>query len=251
MRFEVITLFPEVFPGPLGAGVVGRALSQGLLEVGATDLRHFGLGERRQVDDVPFGGGPGMVLKPEPLFAAVREARHRRGDVPAREVLLSAHGRRLDQQLAAELARVEAVLLVCGRYQGVDERVRLGLELEEISVGDFVVSGGELPAMLLIEAVARLLPGALGDPESRSGESFSGPLPEHPHYTRPAVFEGLEVPEVLRSGDHARISRWREQAAAERERRLRPGATPAGEPELMLDPARGREGATARLGGAR
>ncbi|MFZ0994386.1 MAG: tRNA (guanosine(37)-N1)-methyltransferase TrmD [Candidatus Dormiibacterota bacterium] len=222
MRFDVITLFPEIFPGPLAAGVVGRALEQGLIEIQAHDLRHFGLGVHRQVDDVPYGGGPGMVLRPEPLFQAVREIRAVPGMPPARGILLSAHGRKLSTELIEELSRETALLLVCGRYEGVDERVRMGLELDEVSVGDFVVSGGELPAMMLIEAVARRLPGTLGDPESALDESFSGGLPEYPHYTRPAVFEGMTVPEVLRRGDHAKIARWRAEAALERARRLRP-----------------------------
>jgi tRNA (guanine37-N1)-methyltransferase len=222
MRFDVITLFPEIFPGPLAAGVVGRALEQGLIEIETHDLRQFGLGVHRQVDDVPYGGGPGMVLRPEPLFQAVRSIRDAPGMPSPRGILLSAHGRKLSADLVEELSREVALLLVCGRYEGVDERVRTGLRLEEVSVGDFVVSGGELPAMMLIEAVARHLPGTLGDPESALDESFSGGLPEYPHYTRPAVFEGMAVPEVLRSGDHAKIARWRAEAALERAHRLRP-----------------------------
>jgi tRNA (guanine37-N1)-methyltransferase len=222
MRFEVITLFPEIFPGPLAAGVVGRALEQGLIEIQAHDLRQFGLGVHRQVDDIPYGGGPGMVLRPEPLFEAVRAIQAAPGMPHPRGILLSAHGRKLSAELVEELSREVALLLVCGRYEGVDERVRTGLELDEVSVGDFVVSGGELPAMMVIEAVARRLPGTLGDPESAIDESFNGGLPEYPHYTRPAVFEGMAVPEVLRSGDHAKIANWRAEAALERARRLRP-----------------------------
>jgi len=222
MRFDVITLFPEIFPGPLAAGVVGRALEQGLIEIQAHDLRQFGLGVHRQVDDIPYGGGPGMVLRPEPLFKAVRAIQAVPEVAPARGMLLSAHGRKLTAELVEGLALEQGLLLVCGRYEGVDERVHMGLYLDEISVGDFVVSGGELPAMMLIEAVARRLPGTLGDPESALDESFSGGLPEYPHYTRPAVFEGMAVPEVLRSGDHAKIASWRAEAALERARRLRP-----------------------------
>ncbi|MGH7697111.1 MAG: tRNA (guanosine(37)-N1)-methyltransferase TrmD, partial [Candidatus Dormibacteria bacterium] len=231
----------------------GRALSSGGVELRAHDLRAFGLGERRQVDDVPFGGGPGMVLKPEPLFAAVRAVRALGGTPPEREILLSAHGRPLASDLIEQLAGAGRVLLVCGRYQGVDERVHRGLGLEEVSVGDFVVSGGELPAMILIEAVARRLPGTLGDPESTRDESFSAAGLEHPHYTRPAVFEGMAVPEVLRSGDHAGIERWRAEAAQERARRLRPELVPAvanGAEFEKQHPALGRRGADARLGGA-
>lgn len=222
MRFDVITLFPEIFPGPLAAGVVGRALEQGLIEIQAHDLRQFGLGVHRQVDDIPYGGGPGMVLRPEPLFQAVRAIQAVPGMPHSRGVLLSAHGRKLTADLVDELALEQGLLLICGRYEGVDERVRTGLSLDEVSVGDFVVSGGELPAMMVIEAVARRLPGTLGDPESALDESFSGGLPEYPHYTRPAVFEGMAVPEVLRSGDHAKIASWRAEAALERARRLRP-----------------------------
>jgi len=257
MRFDVVTLFPGLFPGPLAAGVVGRALDQGRIQIETCDLREFGLGAHRQVDDIPFGGWPGMVLRPEPLFAAVRSLRALRGLPDAKGILLSAHGQSLGAELVAELARAPRLLLVCGRYEGVDERVRAGLELEEISVGDFVVSGGELPAMLLIEAVARQLPGTLGDPESALDESFSQGLPEYPHYTRPAVFEGMAVPEVLRSGDHAKIASWRAAAALERARRLRPDLLVAAGMALTEDETAeneprgpGRAAAGARLGGA-
>ncbi|MGA7362906.1 MAG: tRNA (guanosine(37)-N1)-methyltransferase TrmD [Candidatus Dormiibacterota bacterium] len=222
MRIDVITLFPDIFPGPLQAGVVGRALDQGLIEIKTHDLRQWGRGVHRQVDDIPYGGGPGMVLRPEPLFEAVRIVREEVGPPEPRGVLLSAHGRRLTTALVEELALERRLLMICGRYEGVDERVRSGLHLDEISVGDFVVSGGELPAMMLIEAVARRVPGTLGDPASALDESFSEGLPEYPHYTRPAVFEGMAVPEVLRSGDHAKIATWRAEAAMERARRLRP-----------------------------
>jgi tRNA (guanine37-N1)-methyltransferase len=255
MRFDLITLFPEIFPGPLAAGVVGRALEQGLIEIHAHDLRQFGLGVHRQVDDIPYGGGPGMVLRPEPLFQAVRVIQALPGMPPLRGMLLSAHGRKLTAELVQELALEEGLLLVCGRYEGVDERVPTGLKLDEVSVGDFVVSGGELPAMMLIEAVARRLPGTLGDPESALDESFSGGLPEYPHYTRPAVFEGMAVPEVLRSGDHAKIASWRAEAALERARRLRPDlleATGDGGTAEMADRDEKRDAAATGvpLGGA-
>jgi tRNA (guanine37-N1)-methyltransferase len=237
MRFDVITLFPAVFPGPLAAGVVGRALEQGLIEIEAHDLRQWGLGAHRQVDDIPYGGGPGMVLRPEPLFEAIRKVREVAGLPRPRGILLSAHGRRLTAELVEELAREPRLLLVCGRYEGVDERVSTGLQLDEVSVGDFVVSGGELPAMMLIEAVARRLPGTLGDPESAVDESFSAGLPEYPHYTRPAVFEGMAVPEVLRSGDHAKIASWRAEAAMERARRLRPDLLTGAGRERAAEPA--------------
>ncbi|HVD03088.1 MAG TPA: tRNA (guanosine(37)-N1)-methyltransferase TrmD [Candidatus Dormibacteraeota bacterium] len=233
MRFDVVTLFPEAFPGPLAVGVVGRALQAGLIQLASHDLREWGLGSHRQVDDTPFGGGPGMVLRPEPLFSAVRAVRELPGLDPGHAILLSAHGRRLTPPVIEELAQHPRLILVCGRYEGVDERVRVGLGLDEISIGDFVVSGGELPAMVLIEAVARQLPGTVGDPASVVDESFADGLPEYPHYTRPAVFEDLEVPAVLRSGDHAKIAAWRRAAARERLQRLRPDlATDAAVPSV-------------------
>jgi len=222
MRVDVVTLFPEVFPGPLGVGVVGRAIERGTLEVQAHDLRQHGLGAHRQVDDEPFGGGPGMVLRPEPLFAAVRALRALAGLPPGHAILLGAHGRRFDADGARRLAGEARLILICGRYQGVDERVVEGLALDELSIGDFVLSGGELAAMVVVEAVARQLAGTLGAPESLQQESFTRGTVEHPHYTRPAVFEGWPVPEVLRGGDHAAIARWRHRAAAARARRLRP-----------------------------
>ena len=235
MQVEVVTLFPEVFPGPLGVGVVGRAIERGQLQVRAHDLRGHGVGPHRQVDDEPFGGGPGMVLRPEPIFAAVRALRADRSQPVGRAILLGAHGRRFDAAAARRLAAEPRLILICGRYQGVDERVVEGCGLEEVSVGDFVLSGGELAAMVVIEAAARHLPGTLGAPESLHDESFTKGGVEHPHYTRPAVFEDRAVPEVLRSGDHAAIARWRLQAAGERALRLRPDL-------LGRDPGPGRAG---------
>lgn len=217
MRVDVITIFPGVFPGPLGVGVVGRAVEQGLLSVAAHDLRDHTEGRHRQVDDIPFGGGAGMVLKPEPLLRAVRAIRAQ--DPAVRAILLSPQGRRFDQAVARELAGEAHLLLVCGRYQGVDERARAEIG-EELSVGDYVLSGGEVAAMAVIEATARLLPGTLGSPESLQGETFSQPGGvEPPLYTRPADFEGRTVPEVLRSGDHAAIERWRREQIEELQRR--------------------------------
>ncbi|MHB1500768.1 MAG: tRNA (guanosine(37)-N1)-methyltransferase TrmD [Candidatus Dormibacteria bacterium] len=249
MRFDVVTLFPEAFPGPAGMGVVGRALQSGLIKIETHDLRRWGMGSRRQVDDIPFGGGPGMVLRPEPLFAAVREVAALPGLEPPHSVLLSAPGRRLDAATAAELARYPRLLLVCGRYEGVDERVRIGLGLDEISIGDFVISGGELAALVLIDAVARQLPGTLGDPTSVVDESFADGLVEYPHYTRPAVFENLEVPAVLRSGDHAKIAAWRSEAARERTSRLRPDLlAPTGDGDPLDDTQRQPDPAAAGPG---
>jgi len=219
MRVDVLTIFPDVFPGPLGIGVVGRALERGLLSVQAHDLREYTHDRHRQVDDIPFGGGPGMVLKPEPLLEAVRG--FRTDNAATRVILLSPQGRVFNQEIARELASESHLVLVCGRYQGVDERAREEIG-EELSVGDYVLSGGELAAMVVVEAVARLLPGTLGSQESLSDETFTDRGFEPPLYTRPAVFEGREVPEVLRSGNHAAIERWRREQSDERMRRRRP-----------------------------
>jgi tRNA (guanine37-N1)-methyltransferase len=222
MRFEVLTIFPDVFPGPLGVGVVGRALERGELSLRIHDLRDFTTGRHRQVDDIAFGGGPGMVLKPEPLVRAVRRLR---GELPGlRSILLSPQGRRFDQAVARELAAESALLLVCGRYQGVDERARAAIG-EELSVGDYVLSGGEIAAMAIIEAVARLVPGVVGSADSLADETFSAATEgglEAPLYTRPSDFEGEVVPEVLRGGNHAAIAAWRHRQAREATRRRRP-----------------------------
>jgi len=221
MHVDVLTIFPEIFPGPLGIGVVGRALDCGALTLRAHDLRTWTTDRHRQVDDVPFGGGAGMVLKPEPLIRAVRQ--FRAADPGTRALLLGPQGRPLTQSVVRELAAEAHLLLVCGRYQGVDERARAEIG-EELSVGDFILSGGEVAAMAVVEAVARLLPGTIGSPESLSGETFSenGAGFEPPLYTRPAEFEGHEVPAVLRSGDHAAIERWRRQQGEVRLRQRRP-----------------------------
>jgi tRNA (guanine37-N1)-methyltransferase len=222
MRFHVLTIFPALFPGPLGAGVVGRALDARALSLQVHDLRDFAPGPHRQVDDAPFGGGAGMVLKAEPLVRAVRAVRE--ADPAVRSILLSPQGRVFTQAVARELASEESLLLVCGRYQGVDARARDDIG-EELSVGDFVLSGGEVAAMVVIEATARLVPGVVGSPESLSDETFStgaGGGFEAPLYTRPASFEGVEVPAVLRGGDHAEIDAWRRREGERRTRRRRP-----------------------------
>ncbi len=222
MRFEILTIFPEVFPGPLAVGVVGRARENGDVVLNVHDLRDYTEDRHRQVDDIAFGGGPGMILKPEPLIRAVRRLR---AEVPGlRTILLSPQGRHLDQEVARELAGESALLLVCGRYQGVDERAREEIG-EELSVGDYVLSGGEVAAMAVVDAVARLLPGVVGSPELLADETFSeaaGGGLEAPLYTRPADFEGRIVPEVLRSGNHAAIAAWRRQQSHESTRRRRP-----------------------------
>jgi len=214
---EVLTLFPEMFPGPLSAGVTGRGLASGLVTLRLHNLRDYTHDRHRQVDDVPYGGGAGMVLKPEPIFEAVR-ARAGKGPV----ILLTPQGELLNQGLVRELASHDDLYLICGRYEGVDERVAAHLVDREISIGDYVLTGGELPAMVLIDAVSRLVTGVLGSEESPRDESFDQHLLEYPHYTRPAEFEGHPVPEVLRSGHHAEIERWRRAQAAERTRRRRP-----------------------------
>jgi len=214
---EVLTLFPEMFPGPLSAGVTGRGLASGLVTLRVHNLREYTHDRHRQVDDVPYGGGAGMVLKPEPIFEAVRA---RTGDGPV--ILLTPQGKLLNQAVVRELASHDDLYLICGRYEGVDERVATHLVDREISIGDYVLTGGELPAMVLIDAISRLVTGVLGSEESPKDESFDQHLLEYPHYTRPAEFEGHLVPEVLRSGHHAEIERWRRAQAAERTRRRRP-----------------------------
>jgi tRNA (guanine37-N1)-methyltransferase len=252
MRFDLITIFPEFFAGPLQHGIVRKAREEGLITTHVQDLRVFSKDKHRTVDDRPFGGGEGMVLKPEPLFDAVEyllgqsvggaEARH---ELHAKTaiVLLSAAGKRFTQEVARRYAQMERILFICGRYEGVDERVAEHLATEEVSVGDFVLSGGELPAALMVDALTRLLPGALGNQASSENESFSLPvlstantpmasdrsllhsshqLLDFPHYTRPADFRGWKVPEVLISGNHAEVGKWRRAQALEKTRRNRP-----------------------------
>ncbi|GAC1452945.1 MAG: tRNA (guanosine(37)-N1)-methyltransferase TrmD [Steroidobacteraceae bacterium] len=221
MKIEVVTLFPRMIAGALEFGVLGRAVERGLLRVGTEDPRAHTSDVHRTVDDRPYGGGPGMVMKPEPLLAAIRAA-HARLPGGSPRVYLSAQGERFKQAQAQELAELPGLLLLAGRYEGVDERViELGID-RELSVGDYVVSGGELPALTVIDAVARLLPGVLGDERSSGEDSFAQGLLDWPHYTRPEVFEGREVPPVLLSGDHASIRRWRLRQAVARTRERRP-----------------------------
>jgi tRNA (guanine37-N1)-methyltransferase len=229
MKIEVVTLFPEMIAGALGFGIVGRALERGLLSVGTEDPRAHTSDVHGTVDDRPYGGGPGMVLKPEPLMAAIRAAQGRLPEGAPR-IYLSAQGEPLGHAMARELAALPGFLLVAGRYEGLDERVvELGID-REVSIGDYVLSGGELPALVVIDAVARLLPGALGDERSSVEESFVAGLLDWPHYTRPEVFEGLAVPPVLLSGNHADIRRWRLEQALERTHRRRPDLLAKGEP---------------------
>jgi tRNA (guanine37-N1)-methyltransferase len=217
VRIDVFTIFPEYLDGPLSLSIVGRARAAGRLDLRLHDPRDQTSDVHRTVDDTPFGGGPGMVMKPEPLFAAVEAAQ------PPRPLfLLSASGRRFDQRLAEQLAATDGFSLLCGRYEGVDQRVADHLCDDELSVGDFVLPGGEVAALVVVEAVTRLLPGALGNDASTGEESFAADLLEYPQYTRPATFRGHEVPDVLRTGDHGRIARWRTAQALHRTLARRP-----------------------------
>ena len=210
LKVDVVTIFPELYPGPLGHSVVGRALRNGILDVHAVDLRSFAHDRRGTVDDKPYGGGPGMLMKVEPLVEAVESLRR-----PESVVLLATpRGERFTQRMAEELAQASHLVIVCGHYEGVDERAAELLQWREVSIGDYVLSSGNLPAMVIVDAVARLLPGVLGSDESSEDESFSAGLLEYPQYTRPPEYRGLKVPEVLLSGDHGEIARWRRAEAA-------------------------------------
>ena len=219
MRIDVVTIFPGIFESPLRESLLGRAIEAGLVDVRVHDLRDATTDKHRQVDDESYGGGPGMVMKPEPVFAALEAL----GPGERRTLLLSPAGRRLDQALVRELAAEPWLVLICGRYEGVDERVVEGLHAEEVSIGDYVVAGGEVPALVVLEAVTRLVPGVIGREESHEQDSFGRHgLLDHPHYTRPAEFRGMQVPQTLLSGNHAEIERWRREAALEKTRRNRP-----------------------------
>ena len=221
MRVDVITIFPRIVEAGLSEGVVGRARTAGLLDIVVHNLRDFTTDKHHVVDDVPFGGGPGMVMKPEPFFAALNAIRATRG-TPDVVALLTPAGRRFMQDGARRLASQRHVVLLCGRYEGIDERVRDALATEEISIGDYVLSGGEVPALAVIDAAARLVPGVVGDDQSVEADSFTRGLLDYPHYTRPAEYEGRQVPEVLLSGHHAEIRRWRREAALQRTVERRP-----------------------------
>ncbi len=229
LEVHLLTLFPEALEAYLQASILGRAQRAGVLRVHLLDFRRFATDRHQHVDDRPYGGGPGMVLKPEPIFAAVEWVEANFG--PARRILLTPDGSPFTQSRARDFAQAERLLLLCGRYEGFDERIRLGLQWDEISIGDFVLCGGELPALCVLEAATRLLPGALGDEDSAASESFQDPrLLDHPHYTRPPEFRGMPVPEVLRSGDHPAVARWRAEQARRRTSERRPdlldGRTP-------------------------
>jgi tRNA (guanine37-N1)-methyltransferase len=225
MRLDIFTIFPAMFDSPLQESILKRAQESGRLSVLIHNIRDYTTDRHHTTDDVPYGGGGGMVMKPEPIFAAVEAVL---GDSisnlqsPLPIILLTPQGRPFTQAVARELAGHDRLALICGRYEGVDERVRLGLATDEISIGDFVLTGGELPALVLVDAVARLLPGVLGDPEATSDDSHAAGLLEYPHYTRPPEFRGQAVPEVLVSGDHARVARWRREQALRRTWERRP-----------------------------
>ena len=226
LRVDIITIFPDYFRAPFDYGIIRRARAAGLVTIEAHDLRTWTSDKHHVVDDRPFGGGDGMVIKPEPIFAAVESltGANRRETVPreARVVLLSPQGRPLTQAAAAEFAKCGQLVLICGRYEGVDERVADALITDEISIGDYVLSGGEPAALIIIDTTVRLLPGALGSETSAATESFSDGILDYPHYTRPPEFEGMRAPEVLLTGNHAEIARWRREAALEKTKRNRP-----------------------------
>jgi len=219
MRIDIVTIFPEYFTGPLDAALLGKARAKGLLDIRVHDLRAHTTDKHRTVDDEPFGGGPGMVMMAQPWFEAVEAID---GWERARRVLLTPAGRRFDQRAAEDLSGAEHIVLMCGRYEGIDERVALGLATDELSIGDYVLAGGESAALVVVEAVTRLVAGVVGEPASLVAESFSSGLLDYPQFTRPAEFRGMRVPDVLLSGDHAAIERWRRDQALERTGARRP-----------------------------
>ena len=220
LRFDIVSIFPGMFESPFGDSILQRAREEGLLDLRVHDLRDYSLNKHKKVDDTPFGGGVGMVMNVEPIARAITEVKK---EVPeTRTILLSPGGRPFNQAKAWELSRLPSLTLICGRYEGIDERVRQYFVDEEISIGDYVLTGGEIPAMVLVEAISRLLPGVLGDPESVVEESFSDNLLEYPQYTRPRDYQGLEVPEILVSGDHKKIRVWQRAEALKKTERVRP-----------------------------
>jgi len=221
MKIDVLTLFPEMFQSPLAFSILKRAQEQGIVDITVSNIRDFATDNYKKVDDKPYGGGPGMVMMPGPVFDCfeyVEKLSPAKGPV----LLLTPQGRKFSQQKAIELSQEKRLILISGRYEGFDERIRISLGAEQISVGDFVLSGGELAAMVIIDAVVRLLAGALGDEDSAKDESFTNGLLEYPQYTRPEIFRGMKVPDILLSGDHAKIAQWRQQQAIERTKNWRP-----------------------------
>jgi tRNA (guanine37-N1)-methyltransferase len=222
MRIDILTLFPQVFEGFLGSTIIGRARERRLVDIRLHNIRHYARDKHRTVDDYPYGGGAGMVLKPEPIFEAVETIKSELGLSSVPVILLSPQGRLFNQEIARQLAGYESIILICGRYEGVDERVAEHLATDEISIGDYLLSGGEVAAMAVVDAVVRLLPGVLGSEESLEEDSLIKGLLEYPQYTRPAVFRGWAVPSVLLSGDHAAIARWRREQSLIRTAKRRP-----------------------------
>jgi tRNA (guanine37-N1)-methyltransferase len=241
MKFDIVTIFPGMVRAVLAEGVVGRGIERGVLDVVVHDLRDATSDRHRTVDDVPYGGGPGMVMKVEPLLRTVGRIRETRG-APGAIVLLSPQGKPFRQEDASRLAAIGHVALLCGRYEGIDERVRELAATEELSIGDYVLSGGELPALVIVDAVSRLVPGVVGDEQSVAGDSFTRGLLDYPHYTRPAEIAGRRVPDVLLSGHHADVRRWRRKEALARTLERRPdllaGATLDDEERALLDQIR-------------
>lgn len=221
MRIDILTLFPRMFESPLSHSILKRAQEAGVVEIALTDIRDFSTDSYRKVDDKPYGGGPGMVMMPGPVFDCFEHVQ-KLSPEKGRVILLTPQGQRFDQAKAAELSKEKRLILIAGKYEGFDERIRLGLGAEQISIGDYVLNGGELAVMVIIDAVVRLLPGALGDEDSAQDDSFSDGLLEYPQYTRPEVFRDMKVPDILLSGDHAKIAEWRRQQALERTKKWRP-----------------------------
>jgi tRNA (guanine37-N1)-methyltransferase len=221
MKFDIVTIFPRMVGAGLAEGVVSRGIERGILDIQVHDLRDYTTDRHRSVDDVPYGGGPGMVMKPEPLARAVDAIRAKRGE-PDAVILLSPQGRRFTQEEASRMSAMSHLALLCGRYEGMDERVRTAVATDELSIGDYVLSGGELAALVVVDAVSRLIPGVVGDARSVEEDSFSRGLLDYPHYTRPSEFAGLKVPDVLLSGHHEEVRRWRKMAALRRTVNRRP-----------------------------
>jgi tRNA (guanine37-N1)-methyltransferase len=231
MRVDILTLFPRMFESPLDCSILKRAQEASLVEITITDIRDFAADSYRKVDDKPYGGGPGMVMMPGPLFDCFEHVQ-KLSPEKGRVILLTPQGQRFDQKKAVELSKEKRLILIAGKYEGFDERIRLGLDAEQISIGDYVLNGGELAAMVIVDAVVRLLPGALGDEDSTKDDSFSEGLLEYPQYTRPEIFRDMKVPDILLSGDHAKIAEWRRQRALERTKKWRPD---------LLETERGQE----------
>lgn len=230
MRIDVLTLFPEMFASPLSASILKRAREAGVVDIHLTDIRDFSKDKHKKVDDRPYGGGPGMVMMPGPVFDCFEHVRPLSAE-PGRVILLSPQGQPFNQRRAVELSKEKRLILITGRYEGFDERIRIGLDAEQISIGDYILSGGELAAMVVIDAAVRLLAGALGDEDSSKDDSFSEGLLEYPHYTRPEVFRDMKVPDILLSGNHGEIEKWRRSQALERTKQNRPDLLKDNPPE--------------------